>query len=229
MSSGGIIIVVDHYRVSTKKQGMSGYGIDAQKETVASYLKCGNNVLIDEFTEVESGEKNDRVELEKSIRTCRLKNAKLIVSKLDRLSRDVAFVASLMNSGIKFVVAEMPEMNELTCHIFSAIGQHERKVLSDRTKKALAQVKKRGVILGNPCFKDGRQIVGSGNTKRALEVKNNNCKQFRSLIREVIEDIRVQNGKKLSLQSLANILNDRGFRTIRNRPFTKMTIKAIIK
>ena len=152
---------IAYYRVSTKKQGSKGYGVDAQKETVMNFIEGQGCELVDEFVEVESGRNDNRKQLNKAIKVCELMNAKLVVAKLDRLSRDVAFIATLMNSKVKFVVAEMPEMTDLTCHIFAAIGQHERKMISDRTKKALAQVKKRGVILGNPCFQKGEQVAGS--------------------------------------------------------------------
>lgn len=108
--------------------------------------------MASEHVEVEPGGKDDRPELKKAIRDCRLKNARLMVAKLDRLTRDLHFTTSLGKAGVKFVVAEQPDMNELTVHIFAAMAQHERKLISQRTKSALEQAKKRGARLGNPCF-----------------------------------------------------------------------------
>jgi DNA invertase Pin-like site-specific DNA recombinase len=220
---------VAYYRVSTNKQGVSGYGIDAQREMVRGFLNGDGVDLVREFVEVDSGKNDDRVELEKAIRLCKVMKAKLVVSKLDRLSRDVAFIATLMKSDIRFVVAEMPDMNELTCHIFSAMGQHERQMISDRTKAGLAQAKNRGIVLGNPCFGRGEQIARSGDTSKALETKNKKCSEFRDMMKGIIQDIiKEHDGVKLSLQGLADVLNERGFQTIRGKQFTKMTVKGIL-
>lgn len=219
---------VGYYRVSTIKQGANGYGIDAQKEMVMNFLNGGKLDLVDEFVEVDSGGNDARVELDRAIRTCKLKNAKLVVSKLDRLSRDVAFIATLMKSRVKFVVAEMPEMTNLTIHIFSAMAEHELKLISDRTKRGLEQARKRGVKLGNPCFQRGEQVPGSGDMTEALKVKNSKCKEFKLDMRVIIRDIREEHsGETISLQRMAEILNERGFATIRGKEFTKMTVKRI--
>lgn len=220
---------VGYYRVSTNKQGSGGYGIDAQREMVMNFLNGGSADLIAEFVEVDSGKNDVRVELDKAILLCKAMKAKLVVSKLDRLSRDVAFIATLMKSEIKFVVAEMPDMNELTCHIFSAMGEHERKMISERTKAGLKQAKIRGVKLGNPCFMKGDQIPGSGDTRKALEMKNKKCSDFREMMRKIIKNIKQEHDdESISLQGMADILNKRGFETIRGKKFSKMTVKGIL-
>ena len=161
---------VGYYRVSTDRQGNSGLGLEAQKQTVADYLNGGAWKVVGEYTEVESGSNGNRPELQKAIRDCKLKNARLVVAKLDRLSRDLHFITTLEKSGVKFVIAEMPDATELTIHLLASVAQHERKLISQRPKAALVQAKKRGVVLGNPYFKEGKQIPGSGDTDAAKTV-----------------------------------------------------------
>lgn len=220
MAKGNFIA---YYRVSTVKQGASGLGLEAQREMVRKYLDGGAWNLLDEFTEIESGKKDDRPNLSKAIKLCQLKNAKLVVSKLDRLSRDLHFITSLQKSGIKFVVAENPDMNELTVHIFAAMAQHERKLISKRTKEALAMAKKRGVKLGNPVIRTGAQIAGSGDTTKARTTKTEKANSYALNMKEIIEDI-----KKTGLTSLrlvAQELNHRGFTTRRNKEWTANSVR----
>lgn len=220
MAEGNFIA---YYRVSTAKQCASGLGLEAQQEMVRKYLDGGSWRLLDEFTEIESGKKDDRPELSKAIKLCQLKNAKLVVSKLDRLSRDLHFITSLQKSGIQFVVAENPDMNELTVHIFSAMAQHERKLISKRTKEALAQAKKRGVKLGNPILYEGKQIAGSGDTSNARRVKTEKANDYALQMKDVIEDI--QEAGFTSLRGVAQELNHRGFTTRRNKEWTANSVR----
>src|SRR4051812_34693876 len=140
---------VAYYRVSTQKQGNSGLGLDAQRDAVLGYLNGGDWQLVAEFTEVESGKKNDRPELAKALATCRRIGATLIIAKLDRLARNVAFVSNLMEAGVEFVAVDMPMANKLTVHILAAVAEHEREMISARTKAALAAARARGVRLGH--------------------------------------------------------------------------------
>lgn len=137
---------VAYYRVSTARQGKSGLGLDAQRHAVLSHL---NGVTpLSEFTEVESGRKNDRPQLTAALSACRLHRATLIIAKLDRLARNVAFVSNLMESGVEFQACDFPTANRLTIHILSAVAEHEAKMISDRTRAALAAAKERGTVLG---------------------------------------------------------------------------------
>ena len=122
--------------------------MDSQKESVHQYT--GNNNLIGEFTDIESGKKNNRIELQKAIDLCCTEDATLVIAKLDRLSRNMAFIASLMDSKVKFVAVDMPEANEFTVHIFAALAQQERKLISERTKAGLVQARIRGKKIGSP-------------------------------------------------------------------------------
>jgi DNA invertase Pin-like site-specific DNA recombinase len=137
---------VAYYRVSTDRQGRSGLGLEAQQAAVRSCL--GNETAIAEFTEVETGKRNDRPELEKALALCRRRKARLVIAKLDRLSRNLAFIAALMDASIEFVAVDNPHATRLTLHILAAVAEHEREMIADRTKAALGAAKARGVRLG---------------------------------------------------------------------------------
>ena len=139
---------IAYYRVSTKKQGTSGLGLDAQEASVIHHVN-GHGKLIASYTEVESGKKSERIELAKALGHAKRNKATLIVAKLDRLSRNVAFLSALMESKVDFICADMPTANKLTIHIMAAMAEHEGKVISERTKAALVQAKKRGNKLGS--------------------------------------------------------------------------------
>src|SRR5919112_1576534 len=136
------------YRVSTERQGRSGPGLDAQRKAVEDFLNGGNWRLVAEFTEVESGKHSDRPALAKAFRACRLHGAKLVIAKIDRLSRDAHFLLGLEKAGVDFVAAEMPTANRLTVGILAMVADEERRMISKRTKEALAAAKARGVTLG---------------------------------------------------------------------------------
>src|SRR3982751_3830790 len=141
---------VSYLRVSTDRQGRSGLGLDAQRKAVEDFLYGGPWDLIAEFVEVESGKRDDRPKLAEALALCRLHNATLVIAKLDRLSRDAAFLLGLQKAGVRFVAADMPEANELVVCIMAVVAQAERKMISARTKAALIAAKARGVRLGKP-------------------------------------------------------------------------------
>jgi DNA invertase Pin-like site-specific DNA recombinase len=137
---------IAYYRVSTARQGRSGLGIEAQKQAVAVHLN-GIRPLI-EFTEVESGRRADRPKLIEGLAACRVRKAVLVIAKLDRLARNVAFVSSLMEAGVEFEAVDFPQANRLTIHILAAVAEHEARMASERTRVALAAAKARGAVLG---------------------------------------------------------------------------------
>lgn len=140
---------IAYYRVSTDRQGQSGLGLDAQHTAVMSHI-TGHSELIAEFTEIESGKKSDRPQLAAALAACKKQKAKLIIAKLDRLARNVAFIANLMESGVEFIAVDNPHANKLMVHMLAAFAEHEREQISKRTKEALAAAKVRGIPLGNP-------------------------------------------------------------------------------
>jgi DNA invertase Pin-like site-specific DNA recombinase len=140
---------VAYYRVSTQEQGKSALGLDAQRRAVIDYLDGGKWELVAEFTEVESGKRDDRPELANAIALCKRQKARLIIAKLDRVSRSVAFVATLLEKGVDFLAVDNPHANKFTIHIMSAVAEQERDAISKRTTEALAAAKARGVLLGD--------------------------------------------------------------------------------
>jgi DNA invertase Pin-like site-specific DNA recombinase len=140
---------VAYYRVSTTRQGQSGLGLEAQRQTVRDYLGGHTeSKLIAEYTEVESGKRSDRPELQAALAACKRQKATLIIAKLDRLARNVAFIANLMEAGVEFVAVDNPHASRLMLHMLAAFAEHEREQISARTKAALAAAKARGVKLG---------------------------------------------------------------------------------
>jgi DNA invertase Pin-like site-specific DNA recombinase len=142
---------VAYFRVSTERQGKSGLGLEAQRESVMNYLDGGRWTLIAEFTEIESGKRNDRPELAKALAVCKKQKAKLVIAKLDRLSRNLAFIAALMDSGVEFIAVDNPHANKLTIHILAAVAQHEREIIGARTSAALVSL-----VLSPPSPSSGR-------------------------------------------------------------------------
>lgn len=134
---------IAYYRVWTDRQGRSGLGLEAQQRAVSVFLQ-GRGELIEKFTEIESGRKNDRPQLTAALNACHCYKATLVIAKLDRLARNVYFVSGLMESGVEFIAVDMPEVNRLTIHILAAVAEHEREMISQRTKAALHAAKLRG-------------------------------------------------------------------------------------
>jgi DNA invertase Pin-like site-specific DNA recombinase len=210
---------VAYFRVSTDRQGKSGLGLEAQREAVMSYLNGGRWTLTAEFTEVESGKRSDnRPELEKAIAACKRLKAKLVIAKLDRLSRNLAFIAALMESGVEFVAVDNPHMNKLTIHILAAVAEHEREMISERTKAALAAAKRRGQRLGNPNLTEV--------AKRGTATGKANARRFAANVRPIIDEI--MRAGATSHNAIAAKLNERNVRTARGGVWTHVQVGAIL-
>jgi DNA invertase Pin-like site-specific DNA recombinase len=209
---------VAYYRVSTDRQGKSGLGLEAQREAVMQYLNGGPWTLVGEFTEVESGKRADRPELEKALAACKKQKARLVIAKLDRLSRNLAFIAALMESGVEFVAVDNPHMNKLTIHILAAVAEHEREMISERTKAALAAAKRRGTRLGNPNLPQA--------AKRGVAALKANARQFAANVRPIIEEI--MRAGATSHNQIAAKLNERNVKTARGGRWTHVQVGAIL-
>ena len=205
---------VAYYRVSTVRQGQSGLGLDAQRSAVAGYI-AGKGDLIAELTEIESGRKADRPQLAAAIELCRRRKAVLVIAKLDRLARNVAFVSNLMESRVDFVAADMPEAQRVTVHMMAAIAEHEREAISKRTKEALAAAKARGVRLGNP-----RPDLDSATAKAAERAA-----AFREGMLPLVR--RLKAGGR-SLRDVANDLNARSIPTLNGRLWQAATVRGVL-
>ena len=202
-----VIRLIAYYRVSTAGQGRSGLGLDAQREVVARHVAGAGGRILAEFTETESGRKNDRPELARALTECRRHQAMLVIAKLDRLARNVAFVSGLMEAGVEFVAADMPAVNRLTVHILAAVAEEEARMISARTKAALAAAKARGVRLGNPKLRAGtpEQAHAAAAAKSAKAVAR------AADLRPVVAEIRAAG--VTTLAGIAKALTARGVPT----------------
>jgi DNA invertase Pin-like site-specific DNA recombinase len=210
---------VAYYRVSTVRQGDSGLGLDAQRKLVSDYLNGGNWVLSAEFTEVESGKRSDRPQLAAALAACKRLKAKLIVANLSRLSRNVSFISALMDSRVEFVAADMPHANKMALQVLAVFAEYERDQISERTRRALAQAKERGVQLGGP-----KRLEAS-----ALGVAANkaNADRFAANIIPIIREIQASG--VTTLRGVARALNARGVQTARGAPWSAETVSDILK
>jgi DNA invertase Pin-like site-specific DNA recombinase len=209
---------IAYFRVSTDRQGKSGLGLDAQREAVMNYLNGGRWTLIGEFTEVESGKRSDRPELEKALAACKRQKAKLVIAKLDRLSRNLAFIAKLIDSGVEFVAVDNPHANKMTLQILAVFAEHEREMISERTKAALAAAKKRGQRLGNPNLAEA--------AKRGHKALRANARRFAANVRPIIEEI--MRAGVTSHNAIAAKLNERNVKTARGGVWTHVQVGAIL-
>lgn len=203
---------VAYYRVSTDHQGATGYGIEAQKATVARYTHGAE--VIAEFTEVESGRKADRPQLAEAMACAKRNKAVLIIAKLDRLARSVHFISGLMESGVEFHACDMPKANRFTLHIFAAMAEQEARATSERTKAALQAVKARGVKLGRPQQVD---MIRERWSAQAAERK--------AKLRPIVEEIR--RAGIVELKGIAAALNARGIKTARGLEWTAKQVSRI--
>jgi len=218
---------VSYLRVSTERQGRSGLGLEAQRAAVLAFLNGGDWSLIAEFVEVESGKRNDRTKLRDALSLCKVTGAKLVIAKLDRLSRNLAFIATLQDSGARFVAADMPEANETMIQFMAVIAQHERKAISTRTKAALAAARARGQKLGHPNL-EALRAAGAGKPgwRVGAEANRDASDKHASDLLPVLEGIR-QEGIS-SLSGLAGALNQRGILTARGGRWYATTVRNLL-
>lgn len=204
---------ISYLRVSTQRQGQSGLGVEAQRTAVNDFLKRVNGTLLAEFVEIESGARKARPILVQSIAQSRKAGAILLIAKLDRLARNVAFVSSLMESGVEFVAADAPYANRLMIHIMSAFAEHERALISERTKAALAAAKVRGVVLGR--------------NGKALAVQNQSAAEaFARSLSGAVE--KASAAGATTLLELAGKLNAEGSCTRQGHQWTPGTIHRLL-
>jgi len=200
--------IVAYLRVSTARQGASGLGLEAQRASVQGFAAAGGHTIVAEMVEVESGGKADRPHLAAALATCRLHRATLVIAKLDRLARNVAFIANLMDGGVEFVACDMPHASRLTLHLLAAMAEHEREMISQRTKGALAAAKARGLKLGNP---NGALHLKAGSVGAAAAsalARQAAARSRAEVLRPLIEDARAKGF--VSSRALALELNRRG-------------------
>lgn len=210
---------VAYYRVSTQKQGASGLGLEAQKIAVQNFVNC-TDCIVSEYTEIESGKNDNREALAAAIGEAKRIGATLVIAKLDRLSRNAAFIFTLRDSGVNFVCADMPDANSLTIGIFAVMAQHEREMISKRTKEGLQAAKQRGTKLGKPQNLTPA-AVKAGEVIRVKNAANNAAnRQAAALIIPMLE-------AGATLREAANKLNRVGFKTRNGKQFTAMQVSRL--
>lgn len=202
---------IAYYRVSTQQQGKSGLGLEGQQADVKRFTPS----LLAEYTEIESGANNRRPQLDAAINHCTKTGATLIIAKLDRLSRNVAFIEALRSKGVKFVCCDMPEANEFVIGIMAQLAQFERKMISDRTKAALKAYKERGGKLG------GSSADHCANMRASRIIK-----QAHPTIKYIIA---AEKAKGQTFEQIAHTVNQHGFKTSRQLPFTATAVFRIYK
>jgi DNA invertase Pin-like site-specific DNA recombinase len=214
---------VAYLRVSTQRQGSSGLGLQAQQEIIRKYLN--GNSPIAEFIEVESGRKSDRPKLHEALELCKKKKATLIVAKMDRLSRNVAFTSQLLDSGIEIVFCDFPKANRLVLTIIAAISEYEAGLIRKRTKEALQIKNEHGFKLGKPeNLINNLEKAIANSRKTNMEKANNNPNNRRAvaLLKNLVKTTS-------NLSEMARQLNDEGFVTSRGCKFTSKQVSLLLK
>jgi DNA invertase Pin-like site-specific DNA recombinase len=218
--------LVAYERVSTARQGASGLGLEAQRKVIEDFAASRGAEVLARFTEVESGRKADRPELAKALHLAKVTGSTLVIAKLDRLSRNAAFLLALRDSGVRFVAVDMPEANDLTVGIMALVAQAEREANSRRTKEALAVAKARGVKLGNPNGAASLRRAGKGGAALRAVVSAN-ATAFAADLFPVLADINVAGHS--SLRAIAAELTERGIRTRRGGAWGVANVKALLE
>src|SRR5579863_57221 len=215
---------ISYLRVSTQRQGKSGLGLEAQRQAVTDFLNGGRWKLMQEVIEVESGKRKDRPELLRALALCRVHGAKLLIAKLDRLARNVAFIANLMEAGVEFEAVDLPQANKLTLHVMAALAEHEAAAISARTKAALAAAKARGTQLGGYRWEIDR-VARKGNRASAKARGELAAKRAGDIL-PVIEAIRAEGA--VSLRQIAAVLNERGITTARGGEWSAVQVQRVL-
>lgn len=214
---------VAYLRQSTMKQAISGLGVEAQREIIEKFL--GDKKPIAEFVETESGKRTDRPKLAEALELCRKTKSTLIVAKLDRLSRNVAFTSKLLESDVEIKFCDFPEANKLVLHIISSIAEYECGLISQRTKQSLKAKQARGVRLGKPENLMNNLDRALENSKRAIRKKakdNPNNKRAVAMLKVLVE-------QDLSLSEMARRLNEEGFVTSQGKKFSAWQVSVLLK
>ncbi|HVJ37202.1 MAG TPA: recombinase family protein [Stenotrophomonas sp.] len=218
--------LVFYFRVSTARQGASGLGLEAQRAACTAFASSRGATVVETYTEVESGKRNDRPALHKALELCRITGATLLIAKLDRLSRNARFLLELRDSGVRFMAVDMPDANNLTVGILALVAEQEREAISSRTKAALQAAKARGQVLGNPNGAAALRRAGKGYeaSHAAVQVRADaHAERLRSIVRDL------QAAGVTSLGAISAALSTRGALTPRGgTTWHKATVRALL-
>jgi DNA invertase Pin-like site-specific DNA recombinase len=210
--------IVAYYRVSTTKQERSGLGLEAQQDALRRFAEGRSAPIIGQFTEIESGKINARPQLAAALAVCKLKRATLVIAKLDRLSRKVAFISGLMESGVPFLAADIPDASPFELHIRAAMAEEESRKISERTKAALAVAKARGVKLGTPAPPTDTSAATAAHTAQA--------QAFAEMIRPHVAALQEEG---FSLRGIARRLNEEDIPTITGKRWQDTQVRNLLK
>jgi DNA invertase Pin-like site-specific DNA recombinase len=213
---------ISYLRVSTARQQQEGHGIDAQRASIERYLNGGGWKVLAEYVEAESGRKNDRPELLKALDHCEMTGATLLIAKLDRLSRNAAFLLTLQDAGVKFIAVDNPQANELTVSLLAVIAQDEARRISERTKEGLRAAKAKGVKLGSP---KGAAHLGSKYQHLATTALKVKADSFARKLGPLVQEIEAQG--HTSLSAIARELNARSIRTSKGGKWHPSTVRNL--
>lgn len=217
--------MVAYYRVSTARQGRSGLGLEAQERAVQEYARHAGGEVVAAFTEIESGKHADRPQLREALALADVTGATLVIAKLDRLSRNAAFLLTLRDSGVRFVAADMPDANDLTVGIMAVVAQSEREAISRRTKEALKAAKARGVRLGNPNGAAALRRAGKGNAAGAAAASRK-ASTHAAKVLPIVEELRA--GGLQSLGAIAEELNARSVQTLQGKQWHRSSVANLL-
>lgn len=214
---------VSYIRVSTQRQGQSGLGLEAQQSAVAQFVKQRGGEVLAEFIEVESGRKADRPQLAAALAEAKRQGAVLLIAKLDRLARNVAFISALLESGAEVQAVDMPEAGKFVLHIMAAVAEQEAEAISARTKAALAAAKARGTALGwaQPQRDPAARMAA---VQKGVVANKGRADQFAEKLRPVVEAM----GSDVSLRDVARELNSRGIPTARGKQWQAASVKNLL-
>lgn len=212
---------VGYFRVSTAEQGKSGLGLESQKSMVENYIGNNDGVLLNQFTEVETGtSKRRRTEIYEAIEFAKQNDAILVIAKIDRLARNVYFVSSLMEAGVAFVACDLPQATNFTIHLYAALAEMEGRLISERTKNALAEKKKRGYKLGTP-----ENLTDEAKAK-GLQVIRQKAAQNKANIQAAALIVEYR-AKGYSYDRIANALNQLNFGTSQGKKHNSTSVKRL--
>lgn len=215
---------VAYYRVSTERQGRTGLGLDAQKQAVHSFLQGRTGSLVHEVVEIESGRRSDRPKLTEALRLCRVHEATLVIAKLDRLARNVAFVSNLMESKVEFLAVDFPTANRLTVHILAAVAEHEVQLIRERTRAALQAAKARGVKLGGD--RGNLAAVALDGVKASAQARGARARERAADLAPLLRHLKEQG---LSIRQMAGELEARRIEASRGGRWSTSQVHRLLK
>jgi DNA invertase Pin-like site-specific DNA recombinase len=216
---------VSYLRVSTDRQGRSGLGLEAQQAAIDAFRQPGDKLLAPPYVEIESGKNSDRPQLRDAMARCRKTGATLLISRLDRLARNVRFISALMEEGVPFVACDMPTATPFMLHVYAAVAEEEARAISRRTKAALAAAKARGVKLGGD---RGYRPVTPPDGRLGGEAVRRTADQIAHRVSVVVDEIRAAHGDDVSLHAIARGLTERRIETPRAGAWTATAVRRVL-